>query len=116
MTKAKPFLKTNILFLMVSFALVVLPLIIGFFFNVTEGMKKKKGKGKGGGKKKGKKKKKKKKKRKGKKKKCPACPVIPPEQSFATKVYYKIPHTVRKDYIQPFVPSFIKTTMQRIFA
>jgi len=110
MTKTTSFLRANILLFMVFFALVALPLIIGVFFKVSEGMKKKKGK------KKGKKKRNKKKKRK---KTCPTCPVIqkpPPEQSFAMKLYYKIPLTARKDYIQPYVPSFIKTTMQQIFA
>ena len=106
MTKVKTFLRDNILFLMIWFALTAVPLIIGVFFSVTEGMKKKgkKGKKKKGKKKKGKKKKGKKKK--GKKKKCPVCPVIqppPPEPSFAKRMYYKL-------------PTIIQTQIQRIFA
>ena len=98
MTKAKTFLRANILFLMVSFALVALPLIIGIFVNVTEGMKKKKKGTKKGKKKKGKKRKKAK---KNNKKKCPACPV--PEPLFATRMYYKL-------------PTIIQMQIQRIFA
>ena len=91
MTKVKTFLRDNILFLMIWFALTAVPLIIGVFFSVTEGMKKKGKKGK---------------KKKGKKKKCPVCPVIqppPPEPSFAKRMYYKL-------------PTIIQTQIQRIFA
>jgi hypothetical protein len=84
--KKSQLVTTNILFIIVSVLLVVLPLIIGFVFsNVTEGMKKKK-------KKKNKKKKKKKKKKRNKKCKkikCAKCPG--PEPSFLMKQYDKLP-------------------------